>query len=137
MKKIITCIICPLGCTIEVEIKDDAIFTMKGNQCKRGEKYVEDELKNPRRVLTTTVKVKNGKYRMIPVKTTAPIPKGYIFPLLKRLSEIELEAPINQGYKVLENIFQEGVDVITTRPMEKREITKKARHTKNNTSKVK
>lgn len=136
MKKTITCIVCPLGCTINVESKENIVI-IKGNQCERGEKYAKEEITNPKRVLTTTIKVKNGKYRVIPVKTTAPIPKNYIFPLLKKLSEIELEAPIPQGYKVLENIFQLGVDVITTRPMEKRDISKNPRHIKNNTSKVK
>lgn len=136
MKKAITCIVCPLGCSINIESKENKLL-IEGYQCERGKKYAEEEIRNPKRVLTTTVKVKDGKYRVIPVKTTAPIPKNYIFPLLKKLSEIELEAPIPQGYKVLENIFQVGVDVITTRPMERRDISRNTKHIKNNTSKVK
>ncbi|MFN3699008.1 MAG: DUF1667 domain-containing protein [Dictyoglomus sp.] len=135
MKKNFTCIICPLGCNLEIELNNNEII-VKGNQCEKGKRYAEDEFKNPKRVLTTTVKVKNGKYRMIPVKTTKPIPKSYIFPLLKILSQIELEAPIPQGYKVLEDIFGEDVDVITTRPMERKDISKNPRQKENNTSKV-
>ncbi len=132
MKKNLTCIVCPLGCSLEVEVISEEII-VKGNRCEKGKKYAEEEIKNPKRLLTTTVKVKNGKYNVVPVKTTGPIPKNHIFDLLKKLSDIEIEAPVPQGFKVLEKVYQD-VDVITTRPMEKREITKNIKDIKNKAS---
>uniref|UniRef100_A0A7C3RU56 DUF1667 domain-containing protein n=1 Tax=Dictyoglomus thermophilum TaxID=14 RepID=A0A7C3RU56_DICTH len=131
MKKEITCIVCPLGCSLELEIGEDIM--VKGNKCEKGKNYAIEEFKNPKRTLTTTVKIKNGKYKVVPVKTTFPIPKEYIFPLLEKLSEIEITAPVPMGYKVLENIFQLSVDVITTRPMETKENTRKIKETKKST----
>jgi CxxC motif-containing protein len=131
MKKELTCIVCPLGCSLEIEIGEDII--VKGNKCEKGKNYAIEEIKNPKRILTTTIKIKNGKYKVVPVKTTAPIPKEYIFPLLEKLSEIEISAPVPIRYKVLENIFQLSIDVITTRPMETKENTRKTKETKKST----
>lgn len=116
MKKL-TCIVCPLSCSLFVEEKEELKIT--GNKCERGIKYAKEEIRNPKRILTTTVKIKDGIYPVIPVRTSKPIPKDYIFPLIKKLSEVELTAPIPSGYKVLENIFNLGIDVITTREMKK------------------
>ncbi|ACK41364.1 MULTISPECIES: DUF1667 domain-containing protein [Dictyoglomus] len=132
MKKNLTCIVCPLGCHLEIEVIHGEII-VKGNKCERGKSYAEEEIKSPKRVLTTTVKIKNGKYNVVPVKTTGPIPKDYLFELLKKLADIEIEAPVPQGFKVLEKVYQE-VDVVTTRSMEKREITKNIKDIKNKAS---
>ena len=35
MKKIFTCIICPNGCEIEVELKNDIIDNIEGATCKK------------------------------------------------------------------------------------------------------
>lgn len=118
-QKRLTCVVCPLGCNLVIEEREGEL-KISGNKCERGIKYALEEIKNPKRVLTTTVKIKEGVYPVIPVKTSLPIPKDYIFLLLEELAEVELEAPIPMGYKVLENVFNLGVDVITTREMKKK-----------------
>jgi CxxC motif-containing protein len=118
--KKLTCIICPLGCNLEIN-EDKGELKILGNKCERGIKYALEEIKNPKRIVTTTVRIKGGIYPVIPVKTSLPIPKDYIFPLLEKLSEIEISAPIPIEYKVLENIFNLGIDVVTTRSMPKKE----------------
>ena len=67
MQKILTCIVCPLGCGIEVEIKDGKILSIKGNTCKKGKDYAEAECTFPTRTLTTTVRTDSGY--MLPVKS--------------------------------------------------------------------
>ena len=74
MKKELICIVCPLGCNITV---DTSTNTVCGNNCPRGKEYALSECISPMRVITTTVRCKNGK--MIPVKTSRPIPKEKIF----------------------------------------------------------
>ena len=60
MKKIFTCIICPNGCEIEVELDKDKIINIEGATCKKGKEYVNQELTNPQRNISSSVKVVNG-----------------------------------------------------------------------------
>ncbi len=117
-KRKITCISCPLGCEIEAEINGDEI-NIKGNRCPRGKEYAINEIKDPRRVVTSNVKVTGGEFPLASVKTTGAIPKGKIFTLIEKLREVELEAPVTIGQVVYRNLFDTGFDVVVTRPVEK------------------
>lgn len=112
-KKII-CIRCPQGCEISTTIDGYEIKHIQGNVCKLGKEYVYNEIKDPRRIVTTTVKVKNSKTSLVPVWTSAPIPKDKIFELTKMLKKIKLAPPIEMNQIVIKNIFNLGIDVITS-----------------------
>jgi len=118
-KRKITCISCPLGCEIEAEIDGDEI-KITGNRCPRGKEYVINEIKDPKRVVTSNVKVTDGEYPLASVKTTGAIPKDKIFLLVEKLREVELQAPVTIGQVVFRNLFDTGFDVVVTRPVEKR-----------------
>lgn len=120
-KHTFTCINCPMGCTIEAVSRDEEIVEIEGNICKAGEKYVESELKNPTRVLTSTVKVKNGVLPRVPVKSEGELPKGKVQESVKKLDDIELEAPVNIRETVIENINDTEVNIVTTRPLPQEE----------------
>ncbi len=53
-KRTLTCIGCPLGCTVEVTTENGQILSVTGNTCKRGEDYARKEVTNPTRIVTTT-----------------------------------------------------------------------------------
>ena len=60
-----TCIICPNGCEIRAEIEEKEggaveILSIEGAACKKGNAYVEQELKDPQRNIATSVLVKGG-----------------------------------------------------------------------------
>jgi len=114
----ITCISCPLGCELSVEINGEAI-NVSGNRCPRGVEYATNEIRDPRRVVTSNVRVTGGKYPLASVKTTGAIPKDRIFDLIEKLKEVQLEAPVNIGQVVYSNLFDTGIDVVITRPVEK------------------
>ena len=116
-KLVITCISCPIGCEVDLELKDDEIRSIEGNRCPKGEEYVRNEYFNPTRTLPTTVRVKNGVLPLVPVKTAKPIPKELLADAMKELAQIELEAPVKLGDIVIENILDTGVDIITTRDL--------------------
>jgi len=59
VEKEITCIACPMGCKLEI-IRDEDKYVIEGYKCKKGLEYGEQELKDPRRIITTTVTVKGG-----------------------------------------------------------------------------
>jgi len=112
----VVCVLCPLGCKIRIELDEEGnILSVSGNRCPRGKKYAEDEIKDPKRVVTTSVKVLNGKLPLASVKTDGPIPKKYIFELMKILKDVKVKAPVSIGDVVVRNIFKTNVNVVITR----------------------
>ncbi|HHW48234.1 MAG TPA: DUF1667 domain-containing protein [Clostridiaceae bacterium] len=115
MIKNLTCIICPIGCNIEVEIKKGEIVSIKGYSCKRGEEYAKSECKNPLRTITTTVFTIDGK--VLPVKTDKPVPKEKLFDCMKAIKSTKVSLPIEIGKVIIENIEGTGSNVISTNNM--------------------
>lgn len=111
------CITCPVGCTLEVTHEGQTLLKVEGQTCPRGEKYVQEELTDPRRMVATTARVKGGLHPLVPVYTAAPIPKPRIFELLAAIREIEIPAPVTMNQVVLENALGEGIDVIASRDL--------------------
>ena len=117
MSKKMICITCPMGCTLEVTHEGATVLSVEGNTCKRGEKYVQEELSDPRRMVASTVRVQGGIHPLVPVYTAAPIPTPRIHELLAQLREVELAAPVTMNQVVLENVLGEGINVIASRDM--------------------
>ncbi|MDX9953283.1 MAG: DUF1667 domain-containing protein [Anaerolineae bacterium] len=115
------CITCPMGCTLEVTREGNTLLSVEGNSCKRGPEYIKRELTDPRRMVASTVRVRGGIHSLVPVYTAAPVPKPRIFELLAQLRTVELEAPVVMNQVVLEDVFGEGIDVITSRDMPRQE----------------
>ena len=87
-QRVLTCIGCPMGCTLNVEIEAEQVKRVTGNTCKRGEIYAKKEVTNPTRIVTTTVRIKGGK--VVPVKTKEDIPKGKIIDCVKEVKHLEI-----------------------------------------------
>jgi CxxC motif-containing protein len=116
----ITCISCPMGCDVELEIDDnDQIECMEGATCKAGEKYVKNEYYNPTRILPTTARVNNGVLPLVPVKSKDPLPKELLEKAMKEIAKVQLDAPVKLGDVVVKNILDTGVDIVATRDMPK------------------
>lgn len=113
-KKELTCIGCPLGCNVTVDMEGGEIRAITGNTCPRGADYVRKELTDPRRIVTSLVRVKGGELAVVPVKTVSDIPKGQIMDCIRELKAVVLEAPVVMGDIVLRNVCGSGVDVAAT-----------------------
>ena len=113
-KKEFVCIRCPLGCNITVELDGADIKNITGNTCPRGADYVTKELTDPRRIVTSLVRVRGGELPVVSVKTAADIPKDKIGDCIKVLKNIELSAPVHMGDIVVENICGTGVNIVAT-----------------------
>ena len=111
----LTCIICPNSCRLEV----DGDNNVTGNLCQRGEDYGREETLNPVRMLTSTVRVSGAALRRCPVRTQTPIPKRLIPGAMRLLNDLDLEAPVEEGFIVLDNICGTGIPFITTRSLER------------------
>jgi CxxC motif-containing protein len=57
----VTCIQCPMGCKIIVDIYKQEIAGTKNAGCNRGIEYAIKEIKSPVRDFFSTIKVNNGK----------------------------------------------------------------------------
>lgn len=112
----LTCIGCPLGCAVAVEIEENGqIVNVTGNTCKRGDDYARKEVTNPTRIVTSTVRVEGGTSDMVSVKTKTDIPKNKIFACMEGLKGICVKAPVHIGDVIVENIAGTGVDVVATK----------------------
>ena len=118
-QKNLTCIGCPLGCQITVELENGEVISVTGNTCKRGDDYARKEVTSPTRIVTSTVKVSGGNAPTVSVKTKSDIPKDRIFDCAKALKEVMVQAPIAIGDVVLENVAGIGVDIVATKAVEK------------------
>lgn len=117
-KRELTCIGCPLGCTVTVTMEGENIGEITGNTCRRGADYARKELTDPRRIVTTTVRVRGGELAAAPVKTLSDIPKGLIMDCIRVLKETELTAPVYRGDLVVKDICGSGTDVVVTGDVE-------------------
>ena len=109
----LTCIICPNGCHL---IVDDNL-NVTGNKCPRGVVYGKQEVTNPTRTVTSTVKCDSKKLRVCPVKTCDAIPKGKMFDVMRGLAAVELQAPVAVGDIVLSDIAGTGANLIAAKTM--------------------
>ena len=117
-QKKLTCICCPLGCQIIVELENDGVVSVTGNTCKRGEDYAGKEVIAPTRIVTSTVKVMGGSAPTFSVKTKADISKSKIFDCVRALKEVEVQAPVEIGDIILSNVVDTGVDIVATKGVE-------------------
>lgn len=114
MKELI-CIVCPRGCRLKVDDSNN----VTGNFCPRGAKYAIQELTNPTRVVTSTVKLKGSSYKRVSVKTSAPIPKDKIFDVMEEINKATVNAPTHIGDIVIKNVLNLNADIIITKNINK------------------
>jgi CxxC motif-containing protein len=98
---------------------DDEILNISGNKCKLGVEYVQQEIQDPRRILPTSVKVKNGTRPIVPVWTPEPMPKGLIMELSRESRKIEVEAPVRVGDVVLDDWRGLGIRLVASAEVER------------------
>ncbi len=115
MKYALTCIVCPLGCVIEVEIKNGEIISVANYKCPRGKEWAIEEILSPVRPFMSVVRVIGGIFPVVSVKSTGPVPKENMKDLTKLLSNVVLQAPVPAGTVVLHNPMGLKVDIVTTR----------------------
>lgn len=111
MKRRLTCIECPIGCEIDVELENEKVVSLTGNCCPRGKVYAEAEVVCPKRVVTSTVRAENGE--MIPVKTDRPVRKDAIFKVMKKINAITCKMPVALGDILVENICDDANLIVT------------------------
>ena len=109
----LTCIVCPMGCSLKAETEGGKVISVSGNTCPRGEKYAISECTNPQRTVTSTMKCMDGT--VIPVKTDTTIPKDKMEVCMKIINSSIAPLPISIGDVIIENVF--GANIVATKNM--------------------
>jgi len=119
MKRTMTCIECPKGCLLEIEADGSRVISVSGNKCKRGDKYARQEVEAPMRTLTTSVLTRGLELKMLPVRTSGPIPKGKLFAAMDAIKRIVVTSPVKAGAVVATDFLGMGVDLVACRALDK------------------
>ena len=108
-KREMTCIMCPLGCSLVVT-KDGDKIDVTGNNCQRGVIFAKEELTCPMRIVTSSVKTAEG---VRACKTSKPVPKAMIFDVMKEIEKLRLKK-VKFGDVVIHNVLNTGADIVIT-----------------------
>ncbi len=126
MSQSMTCITCPIGCSLSIEREDGGSLVVTGNRCPRGAAYAREELLSPKRTVTATVRARTVVKaaeggggaelpRRVPCRTLSAFPRERVGELLSLLYGIELELPVERGKILVKDALGTGIDVIVTR----------------------
>ena len=109
--KELTCIVCPRGCRLTI----DDNLNVTGNFCPRGAEYAKNELTNPKRMITSFMRVKNRENCVVSVKTSVAIPKGMIFQVMEEINRVGVDAPTHIGDIAIKDVLGTGADIVITK----------------------
>jgi CxxC motif-containing protein len=114
-RETVICIGCPLGCRVTVvQDKKGNVTGMKGAECKQGEKYVLKELQNPVRTLTATVRTGDKSFPLLPVRTSRPVLKVLLKPIMMETARVKAKPPVKAGDVIVKNVLKTKADLIAT-----------------------
>ena len=90
---------------------------MTGNSCDKGAEYAKNEVTDPRRTLTSTVRIEGAAIRRCPVRSRGTLPKGKVQEVAKMLDVVTIEAPVKIGDVVLAGVY--GTDIVAARDLDR------------------
>ncbi len=102
----IRCITCPVGCSMEVitDKLNGTVLDVKGNECAKGIKFAKEEISNPVRILTTTVKIDSVKLCRLAVRSLEPVPKDIVKDIISELRKMKICPPVKAGQVIGQNL---------------------------------
>ena len=115
MKGEYVCVVCPTSCTVHAEWNEKELLNIDRAQCKLAWAYVEGEIFDPRRMVSTTVSVRGGDLPMVSIKTDKPLPKDKMMELMSLVNHLETSAPIRIGDVIAADVLDTGINLVATR----------------------
>lgn len=108
------CIRCPQGCQLTVTRLNSGKIEVSGNRCPKGIDYAEQELSDPRRVLTSTVKTIFKDFPRVSVRTDKEVPKGELFEFMDAINSIVIKERVVPGDIAVKDLLGRGVGLVIT-----------------------
>ncbi|MCQ2794816.1 MAG: DUF1667 domain-containing protein [Bacilli bacterium] len=109
--KTVSCIICPNSCTIEI---DEATLVASGNKCPRGLEYAKQEITNPQRSITSTVKTSFKHFPVLPCRTSKAVSKSKMMKVMNEINKVTVNDNLKVGDIIIKNIAGTDADLIAT-----------------------
>ena len=122
------CTTCPSECLPTVEVERDAdgavveVRSVTGNNCPRGDKFAQQELTCPMRVLTTTVAVSGSDEALLPVRTSEAIPLELHAQAMALIRGLVVNVPIRMGDVVLEDLLDTSINLIASMDINRAQV---------------
>lgn len=122
------CTTCPSECLLTAKVERDAngavveVRSVTGNNCPRGDKFAQQELTCPMRVLTTTVAVSGSDEALLPVRTSEAIPLALHAQAMNFIRGLVVNAPIRMGDVVLENLLNTNINLIASMDIDRAQV---------------
>lgn len=117
MEKIYICTVCPQSCDITLKIGEARDMTVSGNRCPRGSVYAENEYREPKRVITTTVRIEGARIPLLPVIGSGPVRKERLRGCLELLYKISVKSPVKMGDVIVRDILGSGINIVAARSL--------------------
>lgn len=113
------CTTCPSECALTIETRIDEngvehVLSVQGNRCARGRKFAEQEVIRPMRILATTIVVRGGDEKLLPVRTACPIPRDLHLHAMRDIRHASVTAPVHMGDVVMSDLLGTGVDLVAS-----------------------
>jgi CxxC motif-containing protein len=112
-ESVIICILCPKGCRAVLGGSGEEIANAE-KLCKRGIRYVQEERREPKRLLTTTVKTGGSREKLFPVRTSGPVPKAILAECMQAIAALAVKPPVRCGEVIVPNLLDSGQDLIAS-----------------------
>jgi CxxC motif-containing protein len=123
MSEELICITCPLGCHLTVDHSADGSLAINGNRCPRGVLYANEELLDPRRMVSATARIANPALddltgiARLPVRTSSAYPKEGVKDVLAAIHALSVRLPVRRGDILIKDFKGSGVDILATRTL--------------------
>jgi CxxC motif-containing protein len=105
-----TCIVCPACCDLETDGTD-----VNGARCPKGEAFARQEVIMPLRLITTTVRCEISKgTKLLPVKTSCPIPLSRVPEMMRQIKALRLSEIPAIGTRLTTGSASEPVEWVVT-----------------------
>ena len=115
MVRKMTCIECPRGCALSIEMEGPKIISVTGNECPKGLEYSRSEIENPLRIVTSAVIAEGLSLKMIPVRTDRPILKSKVLKAMEEIRRIRIKRPLKTGDIIVRDFLSTGANLVATR----------------------
>ena len=109
----IVCVVCAKGCRAQAWEGEDGSVQVRGPLCRNGRDYVRLEFRDPRRIITTTVRVEGSGCRL-PVRSRGPVPKGRLMECMREIRRLKVSLPVHIGDVLIADLLGTGQDLIAS-----------------------
>lgn len=103
-----------MGCLLSID-GSEAEIKVTGNSCGRGVDYARKLISDESKVITGRCILINGPMGRLPVVSSIPVPKDISDVVLEEIRRLRVEAPVEKGQILIENIIGSGINILAQR----------------------